>query len=160
MRLTVLGLGYLGATHAACMAELGHDVLGVEVDRDRLAKLTKGEVPFYEPGLSELLGKHIAAGRLQVTDSYERAADWGDVFFIAAGTPPKMGENSADLRQVDSVVDSLVPLLKRDAVIFGKSTVPVGTSQALTRRVEELAEGRSRGNRLESGISAGRPRDR
>ena len=107
MRLTVLGLGYLGATHAACMAELGHDVLGVEVDQDRLTKLTQGQLPFYEPGLSELLGKHLGSGALQLTDSYERAADWGDVFFIAVGTPQKTGENSADLslRQRPSSTD-------------------------------------------------------
>jgi UDPglucose 6-dehydrogenase len=139
MRLTVFGLGYLGATHAGCMAELGHDVLGVEVDRDKLTKLTQGQVPFYEPGLSELLGKHIRSGRLQVTDSYERAADWSDVFFIAVGTPPNEGEASADLSQVEAVIDGLVPLLKHDAVIFGKSTVPVGTAQALTSRAAELA---------------------
>jgi UDPglucose 6-dehydrogenase len=140
MRLTVLGLGYLGVTHAACMAELGHEVLGVEVDRDKVTKLTQGQLPFYEPGLSELLGKHIGSDRLQVTDSYERAADWGDVFFVTVGTPPKMGENGADLGQVEAVIDGLVPLLKRDAVIFGKSTVPVGTAQSLARRAEDLTK--------------------
>jgi UDPglucose 6-dehydrogenase len=140
MRLTVFGLGYLGGTHAACMAELGHEVLGVEIDRDRLAKLTQGQVPFYEPGLSELLGIHISSGQLQITDSYERAADWGDVFFIAVGTPSNLGEDSTDLSQVESVIDSLVPLLKRDAVIFGKSTVPVGTAQTLTCRADELTK--------------------
>lgn len=139
MRLTVLGLGYLGATHAACMAELGHEVLGVEIDRDRLAKLAQGQLPFYEPGLPELLGKHIGSARLQVTGSYERAADWGDVHFIAVGTPPKLGENGADLSQVEAVIDGLVPLLKRDVVIFGKSTVPVGTAQALACRAQCLA---------------------
>jgi UDPglucose 6-dehydrogenase len=140
MRLTVFGLGYLGGTHAACMAELGHEVLGVEVDPDKLTKMRQGRVPFYEPGLSELLGKHIGSGRLQVTDSYERAADWGDVFFIAVGTPPNMGEGSADLSQVEAVIDGLVPLLKRDAVILGKSTVPVGTAQTLACRAEDLAK--------------------
>jgi UDPglucose 6-dehydrogenase len=140
MRLTVFGLGYLGGTHAACMAELGHEVLGVEVDRDKLTKLTQGSVPFYEPGLFGLLGKHIGSGRLQVTDSYKRAADWGDVFFIAVGTPPKKDDDSADLSQVEAVIDGLVPLLKRDAVIFGKSTVPVGTAETLARRTEDLAK--------------------
>src|SRR5689334_11300491 len=104
-------MGYLGATHAACMAELGHEVLGVEVDAAKLAKLAAGELPFYEPGLDELYGKHIAAGDLRVTSSYEEAADWGDVFFIAVGTPQKDGEYSADLSYVDSVIDTLVPLL-------------------------------------------------
>ena len=82
-------MGYLGATHAACMAELGHEVLGVEVHADKLARLAKGEVPFYEPGLTELLRKHIESGRLKVTASYPEAADWGDVFFIAVGTHRK-----------------------------------------------------------------------
>jgi UDPglucose 6-dehydrogenase len=140
MRLTVFGLGYLGATHAACMAELGHDVLGVEVDSDRLTKLTQVQPPFYEPGLSELLGKHLSSGGLQLTDSYERAADWGDAFFIAVGTPQKTGEKSADLSHVEAVIDRLVPLLTRDALIFGKSTVPVGTAQMLADRSEDLAK--------------------
>jgi UDPglucose 6-dehydrogenase len=141
MRLIVLGLGYLGATHAACMAELGHSVLGLEVNSAKLAKLAAGDLPFYEPGLSELLNKHVASGQLQLTDSYQRAADWGDVFFIAVGTPPNAGENSADLSQVNAVVESLVPLLKRDALILGKSTVPVGTAQALAARSQELSNG-------------------
>jgi UDPglucose 6-dehydrogenase len=140
VRLTVLGMGYLGATHAACMAELGHEVLGVEVHADKLARLAKGEVPFYEPGLTELLRKHIESGRLKVTASYPEAADWGDVFFIAVGTPQKKGEYGADLRYVDAVIDELVPLLTRDAVIFGKSTVPVGTAQRLAERADELAK--------------------
>jgi UDPglucose 6-dehydrogenase len=138
--LTVLGMGYLGATHAACMAELGHEVLGVEVHADKLARLAKGEVPFYEPGLTELLRKHIESGRLKVTASYPEAADWGDVFFIAVGTPQKKGEYGADLRYVDAVIDELVPLLTRDAVIFGKSTVPVGTAQRSAERADELAK--------------------
>jgi UDPglucose 6-dehydrogenase len=141
MRLIVLGLGYLGATHAACMAELGHSVLGVEVNSDRLAKLAAGDLPFYEPGLSELLSRHVDSGRLELTDSYDCAADWGDVFFIAVGTPPRVGENSADLSQVNGVIESLVPLLKRDALVLGKSTVPVGTAQALASRSSELANG-------------------
>jgi UDPglucose 6-dehydrogenase len=140
VRLTVLGMGYLGATHAACMAELGHEVLGVEVHADKLARLAKGEVPFYEPGLTELLRKHIESGRLKVTASYPEAADWGDVFFIAVGTPQKKGEYGADLRYVDAVIDELVPLLTRNAVIFGKSTVPVGTAQRLAERADELAK--------------------
>jgi len=140
MRLAVMGMGYLGATHAACMAEFGHEVLGVEADSARLDKLRMGEVPFYEPDLTELLRKHIESGQLQVTDSYEMAAAWGDVFFIAVGTPQKRGEPGADLSYVDSVIDELVPQLRRDAVILGKSTVPVGTAQRLSERADELAK--------------------
>ena len=140
MRLAVFGMGYLGTTHAACMAELGHDVLGIEVDPQRLAKLKYGEVPLYEPRLCEILHKHINSGRLEFTDSYERAAGWGEVFFIAVGTPQKKGEYSADLCQVDAVIDELVPLLQNDGVIFGKSTVPVGTAQRLAERANDLAK--------------------
>ncbi len=115
MRMVVLGLGYLGATHAACMAELGHEVLGVEVVPEKRDSLARGEVPFYEPELPELLKKHIDSGRLRVTGSYTEAADFADVFFVAVGTPQKKGEYSADLRYVDAAVEELVPLLTRDA---------------------------------------------
>ncbi|WP_461666676.1 UDP-glucose dehydrogenase family protein [Gordonia sputi] len=140
MKMVVLGLGYLGATHAACMAELGHEVLGVEVVPEKREMLAAGEVPFYEPGLPDLLKKHIDSGRLRVTGSYDEAADFADVFFIAVGTPQKKGEYSADLQYVDAAIDELVPLLTRDALILGKSTVPVGTAQRLTERAEDLAK--------------------
>ncbi|MBA5847038.1 UDP-glucose dehydrogenase family protein [Gordonia amicalis] len=138
MRMVVIGLGYLGATHAACMAELGHDVLGIEIIAEKRELLAKGEVPFYEPGLPELLERHIQTGKLAVSGSYQEAAEFADVFFIAVGTPQKKGEYSADLRYVDAAIDELVPLLKRDALILGKSTVPVGTAQRLAERVAEL----------------------
>lgn len=140
MRMVVLGLGYLGATHAACMAELGHEVLGVEVVAEKRDSLARGEVPFYEPELPELLKKHIDSGRLRVTGSYAEAADFADVFFVAVGTPQKKGEYSADLRYVDAAVEELIPLLTRDALILGKSTVPVGTAQRLSERADELAK--------------------
>ncbi|MDV6314526.1 UDP-glucose/GDP-mannose dehydrogenase family protein [Gordonia amicalis] len=140
MRMVVLGLGYLGATHAACMAELGHEVLGIEVIPEKRAQLAAGEVPFYEPGLPELLRRHIDSGTLRVSDSYAEAADFADVFFIAVGTPQKKGEYSADLTFVDAAVEELVPLLSRDALILGKSTVPVGTTERLSERVDDLAK--------------------
>lgn len=141
MRLVVLGLGYLGATHAACMAELGHDVLGVEIQHDRRELLAAGEVPFYEPGLPELLKRHVRGGKLRISDSYTEAADFADVFFIAVGTPQKAGEYAADVQYVDAAIEELVPLLTRDAVIFGKSTVPVGTAGRISARAVELAQG-------------------
>lgn len=140
MKMVVLGLGYLGATHAACMAELGHEVLGVEVASEKREMLASGEVPFYEPGLPELLKKHIDSGQLRVTGSYSEAADFADVFFIAVGTPQKKGEYSADLQYVDAAIDELIPMLTRDALVLGKSTVPVGTAQRLTERAEDLAK--------------------
>ncbi len=139
MRLTVLGTGYLGATHAACMAELGHDVLGVDVDASKIAKLQAGEVPFYEPGLQELLQRNVAAGRLHFTDSYPDAVAWADVHFVSVGTPQKKGELAADVSAVEAVIETLAPLLTEPAVIFGKSTVPVGTATGLGARVRELA---------------------
>lgn len=138
-QIAVFGTGYLGATHAACMAELGHEVLGVDIDEGKLAKLAVGELPFYEPGLPEVLRRNIDAGRLRFTTSYQEAAEFADVHFIAVGTPQKHGELAADLRHVDAVVESLAPLLNRRSVIFGKSTVPAGTASRLMNRVRELA---------------------
>ncbi|QGP87130.1 nucleotide sugar dehydrogenase [Gordonia sp. 135] len=140
MRMVVLGLGYLGATHAACMAELGHEVLGIEVVPEKRAQLAEGRVPFYEPGLPDLMKRHIDTGALKISDSYAEAAEFADVFFIAVGTPQKKGEYSADLSYVDSAVEELVPMLRNDALILGKSTVPVGTASRLSERVDELAK--------------------
>ena len=97
MRCTVFGTGYLGATHAAGMAELGHDVVGVDIDPGKVAKLAAGDVPFYEPGLRKLLRDNIAAGRLRFTTDYDLAAEFADVHFLGVGTPQKRGEYGADL---------------------------------------------------------------
>ncbi len=139
MRCTVFGTGYLGATHAACMAELGHDVIGVDVDPGKVAKLSGGDVPFYEPGLVDVLRRNLDAGRLRFTTSYEEAAAFADLHFLGVGTPQKKGEYGADLRHVHAVVDTLAPLLDRPAVIVGKSTVPVGTAAELGGRARRLA---------------------
>lgn len=139
MRCTVFGTGYLGATHAAGMAELGHDVLGVDIDAGKVAKLAAGEVPFYEPDLREMLQRNIEAGRLRFTTDYAEAADFADVHFLGVGTPQKKGEYGADLRHVYAVIDTLVPLLTRPAVVVGKSTVPVGTAADLSLRAAGLA---------------------
>jgi UDPglucose 6-dehydrogenase len=139
MRCTVFGTGYLGATHAAGMAELGHDVLGVDIEPGKIAKLAAGEVPFYEPELPKMLTDNIAAGRLRFTTDYAMAADFADVHFLAVGTPQKKGEYGADLRHVHAMIDELVPKLTRSAVIVGKSTVPVGTAAALVDRARALS---------------------
>ncbi|HIW92257.1 MAG TPA: UDP-glucose/GDP-mannose dehydrogenase family protein [Candidatus Corynebacterium avicola] len=138
MKLTVFGTGYLGATHAACMAELGHDVLGVDVDPAKVEALNAGIAPFHEKGLDDLLERNIAAGRLRFTTSYAEAAAHGAVHFIGVGTPQRKGSYRADTRFVESVVDELVPLLAGDHLIVGKSTVPVGTAVALQERINEL----------------------
>ena len=138
-RLTVLGTGYLGATHAVCMAELGFDVLGMDVDADKVRRLSDGEVPFYEPGLEPLLRKHLEAGRLSFTTSYADAAAFGDVHFLCVGTPQRRGEFAADLSAVEAVVEGLGPCLDRPAVVVGKSTVPVGTAGRLAERLRDIA---------------------
>lgn len=139
MRMAVYGTGYLGATHAACMAELGHDVLGVEIDTSKLAKLRAGELPFFEPELTELLQLQLASGRLRFTESYDEAAAWANTHFICVGTPQKKGEFGADVSHVASVVETLAPRLTADALLIGKSTVPVGTAITLAERARMLA---------------------
>ncbi len=139
MRCTVFGTGYLGATHAVGMAELGHDVVGVDIDPGKIAKLAGGDIPFYEPGLRKMLQDNIAAGRLRFTTDYDMAADFADVHFLGVGTPQKKGEYAADLRHVHAVIEALVPRLTRASVLVGKSTVPVGTAAELARRATELA---------------------
>ncbi|WP_084075138.1 UDP-glucose/GDP-mannose dehydrogenase family protein [Demequina sp. NBRC 110052] len=139
LTISVFGTGYLGATHAAGMAELGHRVIGVDVDEAKIARLSRGEVPFYEPGLPELLRKHVESGRLTFTTDATLAAAEADVHFIGVGTPQRKGEYAADMTYVDAVIETLAPLLTRPAVILGKSTVPVGTAARLAQRVRELA---------------------
>ncbi len=122
------------------MAELGHDVVGVDVDPGKVAKLADGVVPFYEPGLEEVLQRNLATGRLRFTTDYEDAAAHADVHFLGVGTPQKKGEYGADLKYVHAVVDTLAPMLERPAMIVGKSTVPVGTAAALGVRAREQAK--------------------
>ncbi|WP_269453241.1 UDP-glucose dehydrogenase family protein [Yinghuangia sp. ASG 101] len=135
----MIGTGYLGATHAACMAELGYEVVGVDVDPDKVAALQSGRAPFYEPGLEDLLAPHLASGRLRFTASVEDAAAFGDVHFICVGTPQRKGEFAADTRYLDEAVDALAPHLDRPCLVVGKSTVPVGTAARLAERLAEKA---------------------
>ncbi|HEY2519940.1 MAG TPA: UDP-glucose/GDP-mannose dehydrogenase family protein [Streptosporangiaceae bacterium] len=138
-RITVLGAGYLGTAHAACLAELGFEVLGVDVNPVRVDALNRGELPFYEPDLEPLLQSGLKSGRLSFTTSYADAAAFGDVHFICVGTPQQAGSNAADLSQVHGCVDALGPLLDRPCLVVGKSTVPVGTAEGLAARLTGLA---------------------
>src|SRR5262245_53792726 len=106
-RLTVIGTGYLGATHAICMAVLGYEMPGVDVDAAKVERLASGEVPFFEPGLPELLAKALESGRLRFTTSFAEAGDFGDVHFVCVGTPQRPGSYAADLRFVDAAVSDL-----------------------------------------------------
>jgi len=121
------------------MAELGHEVLGVDVDESKIAALATGRVPFFEPGLPEILTRTVESGRLNFTTSYEEAADFAHVHFLGVGTPQTHGSYAADLTYVYAAIDTLVPLLRGDHIIFGKSTVPVGTAADLQARVDRLA---------------------
>ena len=141
MRLTVFGAGYLGITHAAGMASLGFEVLGVDTDAEKVACLAAGDVPIYEPGLAELLGAGLRSGRLRFTTSYQEAARFGDVHFICTGTPQLPGGQGADLRQVRGCVAALGPLLTRPALVVGKSTVPVGTARMLAGELARFGRG-------------------
>ncbi|WP_106403518.1 UDP-glucose dehydrogenase family protein [Actinocorallia populi] len=138
-RLTVIGTGYLGATHAACMAELGFEVLGIDVLPDRIERLSAGDLPFYEPGLPEVLRRNLENGRLRFTTSYEEIAEFGDVHFVCVGTPQKAGEYAADVSHVDAAITALAPLLTREALVVGKSTVPVGTASRVADLLARLA---------------------
>ncbi|HEU4675385.1 MAG TPA: UDP-glucose/GDP-mannose dehydrogenase family protein [Motilibacteraceae bacterium] len=139
MRITVTGTGYLGATHAAAMAELGFEVLGVDVDAAKVAGLSEGKTPFYEPGLETLLRTQLDAGRLRFTTDPAEAAAFGDVHFLCVGTPQRHGEYAADLRQVDGALEALARHLDRPALIVGKSTVPVGTAARLAATARRIA---------------------
>jgi UDPglucose 6-dehydrogenase len=137
MRISVIGCGYLGAVHAACMAKLGHDVVGIDVLESQVAALSDGKAPFHEPGLPELLEEGVASGQLHFTTDSGQAKG-AEVHFICVGTPQKKGEFGADLTYVYDAVDSLLPVLQAGDVVVGKSTVPVGTAEDIARRIQEV----------------------
>lgn len=138
-RLTVIGTGYLGAVHAACMAISGFQVLALDTDQDKLDKLAAGQPPFHEPKFADVLSQALDSGNLRFTTSYEELGEFGDVHFICVGTPQSKDGLAADLSYVRAAVESLAPHLKRQCVIAGKSTVPVGTTDWIRSRVTELA---------------------
>lgn len=129
-RLSVVGTGYLGATHAVCLASLGYDVVGVDVSSEKIARLASGEVPFFEPGLESLLRKTLEGGRLRFSADLSEVADC-DVHFVCVGTPQKEGEYAADLTFVDSAFRALVGHARPGSLLVGKSTVPAGTAARL-----------------------------
>jgi UDPglucose 6-dehydrogenase len=124
--ICVIGVGYVGLVTGACLAELGHQVSCLDIDADKIAALRVGRVPFYEPGLAELVARMLAAGRLRFTTSYAEAVPAAEFVFIAVNTPAG-AEGQADLMAVRSAVRALAPLLRPGAVIVNKSTVPIGT---------------------------------
>ena len=136
MKISVVGCGYLGAVHAACMAELGHDVLGIDVDDTKVAALSAGRAPFYEPGFEELLTRALGTGRLRFTTTPGDDLADVDLHFIAVGTP-QSDTGAADLSYVDAAVATLLAGAAPGSVVVGKSTVPVGTAVHLADRLAE-----------------------
>ena len=136
-RLSVIGTGYLGATHAVCMVELGFEVVALDVDKAKIDRLAAGEVPFFEPELPELLAKHLHGGRLRFTTSYAEVAEFADVHFVCVGTPQRQGELAADVSYVEAAFTSLAQQLTRKVLVVGKSTVPAGTAARMAELVAE-----------------------
>ena len=139
VRITVIGTGYLGATHAACLADLGFEVLGLDTNETQVKALAAGSLPFHEPGLEQLLRSGLDSGRLRFTTSYEQVAQFGDVHFVCVGTPQQPGADAANLSYLYACVQALAPLLNRPCLVVGKSTVPVGTAATLAQRLAEIA---------------------
>jgi UDPglucose 6-dehydrogenase len=135
-RLSVVGTGYLGATHAVCMASMGFDVVGLDVVPEKVEALASGRVPFFEPGLQDLLVEQLASGRLRFTTEVVDLAA-ADVHFVCVGTPQRKGEFAADLSHVDEAFGALLPVAKPGSLLVGKSTVPVGTAERLAERLAE-----------------------
>ncbi|MCX6452360.1 MAG: UDP-glucose/GDP-mannose dehydrogenase family protein [Actinobacteria bacterium] len=135
--LSVIGTGYLGATHGACMAELGFDVIGIDTDATKITLLSQGELPFYEPGLDDLLRKHVASGKLRFSTNFADLAQ-ADVHFICVGTPQRKDGNAADLTYVNAALEGSAEHAKPGSLIVGKSTVPVGTADGLSARLAEI----------------------
>jgi len=137
LKLSVIGTGYLGATHAACMASLGFEVIGFDTESSKVDLLSKGKVPFYEPDLEDLLAEQIRSKRLTFTSKLEDLSD-ADVHFICVGTPQVKNGNAADLTYVNSALESIAKYVKPGGLVVGKSTVPVGTATKLRNRLLEL----------------------
>ena len=138
LTLSVVGCGYLGATHAACMSSLGFTVIGVDTDPNKVAMLQRGELPFYEPGLDTLLADQMKTGRLNFTTDFSAVKD-ADVHFVCVGTPQSKDGLAADLTYVRSAVAEIAPYLKDGSLVVGKSTVPVGTAQSLRDELAKIA---------------------
>jgi UDPglucose 6-dehydrogenase len=138
LTLSVVGCGYLGATHAACMSSLGFTVIGVDTDPEKVALLQSGKLPFYEPGLDTLLEQEMKTGRLSFTTDFSAVKD-ADVHFVCVGTPQSKDGLAADLTYVKSAVAAIAPHLKDGSLVVGKSTVPVGTAQALRLELSKIA---------------------
>ncbi|MFM5905356.1 MAG: UDP-glucose dehydrogenase family protein [Micrococcales bacterium] len=139
MKITVIGLGYLGATHAIAMAELGHEVIGIEANPQRLSDLQNGMIPFFEPGLDDALARVLKKGNIVFQAEHTESSLEADLHFLCVGTPQLPGSYAANTEYLQQAVVALAPFLREDAVVAGKSTVPVGTSAQLSALLEKHA---------------------
>ncbi|NDD25915.1 MAG: UDP-glucose/GDP-mannose dehydrogenase family protein [Actinobacteria bacterium] len=139
MKVSVIGLGYLGATHSVAMSKLGHRVVGIEQNPAKLAELQKGNAGFFEPGLDQALAEELKSGRLSFQSGHDQTSADADIHFLCVGTPQSQGSLAADTSYLYSAITDLAPVLKPDSVVVGKSTVPVGTAKLLTDKLSELA---------------------
>ena len=139
MKVTVFGIGYVGLVQAAVMAEVGHDVVCIDVDQNKVDRLKQGHIPIYEPGLTPLVTSNYEAGRVDFTTDAARGVEHGDVIFIAVGTPPDE-DGSADLKYVLSVAKTIAEHMDSHKIIINKSTVPVGTADKVSAKVTETLE--------------------
>jgi UDPglucose 6-dehydrogenase len=140
MKLTIIGSGYVGLTTGACFAEVGHQVMCVDNNPQKIEKLLNGEIPIYEPGLDDVVKNNVSAGRLKFTTSTAEGVEFGDVVFIAVPTPPQP-DGSVDLRFIEKVAREIAAVLKSYKVIVDKSTVPVKTGEKVTETVKRYAPG-------------------
>lgn len=140
--ISVIGTGYLGATHAAAMAEMGYRVIGVDVDPEKIAMLAAGQVPFFEPALEPLIQQHTESGQLTFTTDFSELAA-ADIHFVCVGTPQSAVADRADLSQVMAATDALAEHMRPDSLVVGKSTVPVGTAATLLERLREATDGQA-----------------
>lgn len=136
LKLTIIGLGYLGATTAVAFAKLGHQVIGIDPDAAKIELLSQGKLPFYEPGLEEALREVKAAGKISFATEHSPSSSSADIHMLCVGTPQGADGSSADTKFLYSALNSLLPFLDEDAVIVGKSTVPVGTAAQIRSYLE------------------------
>ena len=134
LKVSVIGTGYLGATHAACVSSMGFEVIGIDVDQSKIDLLKQGRVPFYEPDLEDLLTKEVKSGRLTFTTNFEDVRNC-DIHFICVGTPQQSNSLAADLKYVDAALDAVSAVAKPGSLVVGKSTVPVGTAARLRAKL-------------------------
>ncbi|MBM3567885.1 MAG: UDP-glucose/GDP-mannose dehydrogenase family protein [Alphaproteobacteria bacterium] len=137
MRIAMVGAGYVGLVSGACFSEFGHDVVCVDTDADKIARLERGEIPIYEPGLDELVAASVKAKRLAYTTDLARAVDGAEAVFIAVGTPSRRGDGQADLTYVHAAARDIARALRHPTVVITKSTVPVGTGREVLRILRE-----------------------